>query len=71
MPKFGPTLARIIPLREQHFHNNSLTTLLRIPKGLVELGNSNTCAEVKLCLFPSVVAIVCHKIEVLKTVSSG
>ena len=49
------------------------TTLRRNPKDPVELGNLNTSAEVKLCLFlfMPVLKIVCRGIEVLKTVSSG
>ena len=50
-----------------------VTTLLGNSKGPVELGNSNNCAEAKLCLFlfTSALEIVSHKTEVFKTVSSG
>ena len=47
-------------------------TLLRNSKGPAELGNSNTYAEVNLCLFLLIPAleIVCRKTEVLNTISS-
>ena len=47
-----------------------VTTLLGNPKGPIELGNPNICAEAKLCLFlfTSALEIVCRKIELLKTV---
>ena len=42
-----------------------VTTLLGNLKGPVELGNSNTCAKVKLCLFlfTSALEIVCSRLE--------
>ena len=51
--------------------NRIVTTLFKNPKRLVKLGNINTCAEVKLCLFMPALEIVCRKTEVLNTVSSG
>ena len=46
-------------------------TLLGDPRGPVELGNPNTCAEVKLCLFlfTSALEIICRETEILNTVS--
>ena len=43
-------------------------TLLENPKGPVELGNLNTCAEVKLCcyFFMPALEIGCRETEVLK-----
>ena len=48
-------------------------TLLENPKRPIELGNSNTCAEVKLCFIFIIPAqeIVCGEIEVLNIVNSG
>ena len=45
-----------------------VTALLGNPKGPVELGHPNTCAEVKLCLFLFIPAqeIVCSEVKVLK-----
>ena len=50
-----------------------VTTLLGNPKGSVELGSSNSCAAVRLCLFLFMPApkIVCRETEVLNTVSFG
>ena len=45
---------------ECHCHNYT-----RESKGPVELGNPNTCAEVKLCLCNPALEIVCHENEVL------
>ena len=42
------------------------TILLGNPKEPVELGNLNTCADVKLCLFMPALEIVLHETEVLK-----
>ena len=60
-------------LKTQTTSKLSVTTLLGNPKGPVQLGNSKTCVEVKVCLFlvTSVLEIICRDIEVLKTVSSG
>ena len=58
-----------IKLRKVFVH-----TLLNHPvKGIIKLGNPNTCAEVKLCLFlfTLTLEIACHETKVLKTVSSG
>ena len=46
-----------------------VSTLLKNPKGPVELGNPNTCAEVKLYLFlfTSALKIVCRETKVFET----
>ena len=43
------------------------------PKGPVELGSTNTCAQVKLCLFlfTSALEIVFRETEVFKIVNSA
>ena len=56
------------PMLLKHDSKLLVTTLLENPKGPVELGNPNTCAEAKLCLFLCMPAleIVYRKTKVLK-----
>ena len=42
-----------------------------IQKDQLTIGNPNTCAEIKLCLFKPALEIVCCQTEVLDIVSSG
>ena len=51
----------------------TVTTLLEKLKGPVELGNPNTSAKAKLCLFLFIpdLGIVCCKTKVVQTSSSG
>ena len=57
---------REITLEKREFLGFSgVTTLLGYPKGPVELGNPNTCAEVKLCFFfMPTLEIVCRETKV-------